>query len=99
MFVVLLRFGPHKDLAAQHMPAHKAWLHQGFDEGVFLLAGSLPAGGGGAILAAHSTAEALQARIAQDPFVAAGVVTPETIAITPGRTDPRLAFLAEAAAA
>jgi len=98
MFVVLLRFGPHKDLAAQHMPAHNAWLRQGFDEGAFLLAGSLPEHGGGAILAAPGGEDALQARIAQDPFVAAGVVTPEIISITPGRLDSRLAFLSEASA-
>ncbi|WP_341676239.1 YciI family protein [Niveibacterium sp. SC-1] len=98
MFVVLLRFAAHKDQAPQHMSAHNAWLRQGFDEGVFLLAGSLAPGAGGAILAAHCSAEALEARIAQDPFVVAGVVAPEVVAITPGRTDPRLAFLAQASA-
>ncbi len=93
MFVVLLKFAD-KAKAAEQMEGHKAWLQQGFDDGVFSLAGSLQPGLGGGILAQGTSLEALQARVAADPFVAAGVVIAEILEITPSRTDERLAFLA-----
>ena len=95
MFIVLLRFSARRDLAGTHMAGHNDWLRRGFDEGVFLVAGSLPPGAGGAILAHGVSAEALRLRVEADPFVAAGVVEPEIIAVSPGRTDPRLQFLLE----
>lgn len=94
MFVVTLKFSSNKRDAGKHMDGHNAWLKQGFDDGVFVLAGSLQPGHGGAILAHATTAEALEARLAEDPFVAGEVVTAEIAEITPNRTDDRLAFLA-----
>ena len=41
MFVVLLKFSDNKGQAGQFMEGHKEWLKRGFDDGVFLLAGSL----------------------------------------------------------
>ena len=41
MFIVLLKFSDNKAKAGQFMDSHKAWLKRGFDDGVFLLAGSL----------------------------------------------------------
>ena len=41
MFVLLLKFSENKDRAAAFMQGHKDWIKRGFDEGVFLLAGSL----------------------------------------------------------
>ena len=38
MFVVLLKIQAEKTQLAAHMPAHKAWLQQGFDDGCFVLA-------------------------------------------------------------
>lgn len=92
MFVIALRFAD-KSRAAQHMEAHKAWIRQGMEEGVFLLVGSIQPNAGGAIVAHHTSLPALQARVAQDPFVAAGVVTADILEITPSMTDERLAFL------
>jgi uncharacterized protein YciI len=93
MFVVLLKFAHNRAQAGQHMEAHKAWLQRGFDDGVFLVAGSLAGGAGGSIVAHGTTLEDLHERIGADPFVAEGVVAPEVIALTPSRADPRLAFL------
>lgn len=93
MFIVLLKFADNRDRAPQFLDAHKAWLGQGFDDGVFMLAGSLPPGLGGGILAHDTTAEALRARVDADPFVAEGVVTAEIVELTPSLTDERLAFL------
>lgn len=93
MFVILLKFTDRRDRAAGLMEGHNAWLKQGFEDGVFLLAGSLPPGLGGAVIAHGAARAEIEARVAADPFVAEGVVTPEIIEIAPGRTDDRLAFL------
>ena len=75
------------------MAAHNAWIARGFDEGVFLLVGSLKPQGGGAILVAGSDRAALEQRIADDPFVQEGIAIPEIQEIAPARTDERLSFL------
>lgn len=93
MHIVLLKFAENKDQAAQHMDAHNAWLKRGFDDGAFVLAGSLQPRRGGAIVAHGSDLGALQARIAEDPFVAAKVVEAEIMEISPSKADPRLQFL------
>lgn len=93
MFVVLLRFSANRAQAGRFMEAHNGWLKQGFDDGVFVLAGGLAPGLGGGLLA-HGVARAeLETRIAEDPFVAEGIVTAEIHEIAPARTDERLAFL------
>lgn len=94
MFVVLLRFAANRTSAPRLMDGHNAWLRKGFDEGVFLLAGSIEPKAGGAILATAATRAEVEARVSEDPFVAEGVVAAEIIEIAPGRTDQRLAFLA-----
>ncbi len=93
MFVVTLKFSANKARAPQLMEGHNAWIRQGFDDGVFLLAGSLAPGAGGAVLAHNVSRADLETRVAADPFVAEDVVRPEIIEIAPGRTDDRLAFL------
>lgn len=93
MFVILLKFSDNKDKAAWYMVGHKAWLARGFDDGIFMLAGSLKPGQGGGIVAHNTTLAALQARVDEDPFVAENVVQAEILEITASRTDERLAFL------
>ena len=94
MFVVLLRFAANRAEAGQFMDAHKAWIKRGFDEGVFLLAGSLQPSSGGGILAHNASRSALEARVRDDPFVVHHVVSAEILEIAPSRADERLAFLA-----
>lgn len=93
MFIVLLKFSANKASAPAHMDGHNAWIKQGFDDGVFLLVGGLKPAGGGGILAHNTTLEDLQARVAQDPFVAEKVVDAEVLEISPARADERLQFL------
>lgn len=95
MFIVLLTFGPNKANAQQFMPGHNAWIKQGFDDDVFLMAGSIEVGKGGSLLAYNTTLDDLQQRVAQDPFVAEQVVNAEIIEVSAKKTDPRLAFLTE----
>jgi uncharacterized protein YciI len=93
MFIVLLKFSSNKANAAQWMEGHKAWLQRGFDDGVFMLAGSLKPNLGGAVLAHRTTMDELQARVDADPFVAENVVSAEIMEIAPARADERLGFL------
>jgi uncharacterized protein YciI len=93
MFIVFLRFSTRRDQASQLMQAHKDWLQRGFDEGAFLLAGSLQPQAGGMILASGITLAQLEARIGSDPFVAEDVVQAEIVAVAPSKADPRLEFL------
>lgn len=93
MFIVLLKFSTNKARAGQLMEGHKAWIQRGFDDGVFLLTGSLQPGQGGGILAHDISLSNLQARLSDDPFVAEDVVRAEVLEITPARADDRLAFL------
>jgi uncharacterized protein YciI len=95
IFIVLLKFAAHKSLAGRFMDGHKAWLKRGFDDGVFLLAGSLEPGLGGGILAHRTSLTDLQNRVNEDPFVAEQVVTAELIELDPARADERLQFLVD----
>ena len=93
MFVVTLRFAANKAEASRFMDAHNAWISRGFDDGVFLMTGSLRPSVGGALLANGVSRQDLEARVQADPFVANHVVTADIIEIAPGRTDARLAVL------
>lgn len=93
MFVVLLKFAENKSSVGDLMEAHNKWLQRGFDDSIFLLAGSVKPNQGGAIIANNISHDELQKRVSEDPFVAEKVVTSEIIEIAPGITDERLAFL------
>lgn len=93
MYIVLLKFSDNKSQAGQFMDGHNDWIQRGFDEGVFLLVGSLQPSLGGAIMAHNINLEDLQRRVDEDPFVAQNIVTAEILEITAARTDDRLGFL------
>lgn len=93
MFVILLRFSDNKENAGQFMDGHNAWLKQGFDDGVFLVAGSLQPAQGGGIVAHNASREDVEARVNDDPFVAENVVTAEILEISAAKADPRVDFL------
>ena len=75
------------------MEAHNEWIKHGFDDGVFLVVGSLQPNLGGSVVAHNTSLADLQARVGEDPFVAENIVTAEIIEITPSKTDERLKFL------
>ena len=93
MFIVLLKFSDNKAKAGQFMDGHNAWIKRGFDDGVFLLVGSLQPNLGGGIVAHNTSLSDLQDRVNDDPFVAENVVSAEILEITPAKTDERLKFL------
>ena len=93
MFVVLLKFSDNKSKAAEFMEGHNAWLKRGFDDGIFLLAGSLQPSLGGGVVAHNTSLEDLQTRVKDDPFVAENVVSAEVLEIAVAKADSRLDFL------
>lgn len=93
MFVTLLRFSDNKARAGEFMESHKEWIRRGFEDGVFLVAGSLQPNSGGGILAHNTSLPELQARLNEDPFVAENVVKAEILEIMPSRTTASLQFL------
>jgi uncharacterized protein YciI len=93
MFIVLLKFSSNKGKASQFMEDHKEWIKRGFDDGVFLLVGSLQPNLGGGIVAHNTSLSDLQSRVNDDPFVVENVVSAEILEIAPSTTDERLRFL------
>ena len=93
MLIVLLKFSDNKGQAGQFMEGHNEWVKRGFDDGVFLLVGSLQPNLGGGIVAHNTTLSDLQTRVNDDPFVAENVVSAEILEITPSKADERLEFL------
>lgn len=95
MFIVNLRFSENKSQASAFMEGHNQWISKGFDDGVFLMIGSLQPGLGGSIIAHGVSREDLEDRVSEDPFVAKNIVTPEILEIEPKKADTRLNFLLE----
>lgn len=93
MFIVLLKFSDNRENAGKFMEGHKAWLNRGFDEGIFLLSGSLQEKAGGGMVAHQRSLLELQEFIRTDPFVAEGIVYAEIIELIPTKTTPKLEFL------
>ena len=93
MFVILLRFSENKSKASEHLEGHNEWIRQGFEDGIFLLVGSLQPNLGGSIIAHGATLSELQERVKNDPFVSENVVSAEILEIEPKKADERLRFL------
>ena len=93
MFIVLLKLSSNKAQASEFMDVHNEWIKRGFDEGIFLLVGSLQLNLGGGILAHNTSLQELQNRVNDDPFVAEKVVSVEIHEINSAKTDERLNFL------
>lgn len=98
MFIVLLRFSANKDHAGHFMQGHRDWIARGFDDGVFLLSGSLKPttdeqSGGGSILAHKTSLRDLETRVQDDPFVVENVVRAEILEIAPSQAGKQLAFV------
>ena len=93
MFVVLLKFSDNKREMNRLLESHKQWIRRGFDDEVFLLAGSLQPNLGGSIVAHNTSLPELQNRVSDDPFVVENVVSAEILEITPSIADERVKFL------
>ena len=92
MFIILLKILDGRN-AGQHMEGHQDWIKRGFDDGVFLLVGSLRPDRGGGILAHGTSLSELESRVSEDPFVSENVAQAEILEVEPTRADARLRFL------
>lgn len=93
MYIVLLKFSDNRGQASQFVEDHNAWIKRGFDDGVFLLVGSLQPKLGGGIVAHNIPLADLQDRVNEDPFVVENIVSAEILEISPAKADARLSFL------
>ncbi len=93
MFVVFLKFSGDRSRASELLEGHNAWIRRGFDNGVFLIVGSLQARLGGGIVANNTSRSDIEERLKADPFVAEKIVSVEIVEITPATVDERLNFL------
>lgn len=93
MFLVLLKFSDNKAKAGDFMEGHNEWIQRGFNDGIFLLAGSLQPSLGGSVIAYNTSLSDLQSRVNEDPFVEQGIVTADILEIDPKKADKRLDFL------
>ncbi|WP_305857377.1 YciI family protein [Balneatrix alpica] len=93
MFIVTLKFAAQAAAAKDHLSGHQAWLQQGFDQGLCLLAGSLVEPKGGALLLQSQDRAEVEAWLAQDPFVQHQVVEADIIQVVPSRCSEPLRFL------
>jgi uncharacterized protein YciI len=89
MFIVFLKFAENKSQASQFMDGHKKWISRGFDEGIFLMAGSLQPQQGGCIIADNTSLSELQDFVSNDPFVVENVVSPEIFEVHPSKVDEK----------
>jgi len=93
MFVILLKLSENKSKAGEFMDAHNDWIKRGFEDGVFLLVGSLQSGLGGSVIAHNTSLSALQERVNDDPFVVQNIASAEILEIDAKKADERLSFL------
>ena len=93
MFVVLLMFSDNKSKAGEFMEGHNKWIKRGFDDGVFILVGSLQPNLGGSVIAHNESLSELRERVNNDPFVTENIVSAEILEIEPKKVDDRLNFL------
>jgi uncharacterized protein YciI len=95
MFILLLTYTKPLDDVDRWLDEHRAWVKQGFDDGVFVLAGGQRPRVGGAILAIGESKADLEDRAAQDPFVRHGVATTQVIEVRPTAVDGRIGLLGD----
>jgi len=90
MFVIFLKFSDNKAKAKDFMAEHNAWIKQGIEDGVFILAGSLQPKAGGCIIAHNIDRTDLEQLIAQDPFVQQQVVYADIFEVNPSIANEKL---------
>lgn len=88
MYVVTLTYQRPLEEVDALMTGHVAWLKRHYASGLFIASGRRVPRTGGVILARSGDAAALQAALAEDPFVSQGVARAEVVEFTPSMTAP-----------
>lgn len=82
MYLLNLSYSQHPDAVQPHVASHGAWVKQHIDNGDFLLAGPKPSGLGGVALVRTMSRSDLQALIAEDSYMKAGVCEYQIVEFT-----------------
>jgi uncharacterized protein YciI len=72
-FIVLLDFTAPFATFGDAVPAHGAFLKEGYDSGMLLISGPLPTRTGGAVVCRAGDLEAVKDFFARDPFAVRGL--------------------------
>ena len=89
MFILSLTYTVPLNAVDKHIAPHMDWVARGYESGTFLASGRKEPRTGGVILA-HGTRAGLEALVATDPFVTAGVAEYDMTEIVLSRTAPGL---------
>ncbi|MCC6072051.1 YciI family protein [Massilia sp. GCM10020059] len=90
MFIVMLNYLQPLAEVDKHLGAHREYLQEQYENGVFLASGPKEPRTGGVILASAGSREALQAILARDPFHVHGVASYELVQFTARAAAPGL---------
>ena len=89
MFILTLTYIAPLEEIDRHVPAHMDWIKAGYASGTFLASGRKVPRTGGFILAKGDRAD-IEALVATDPFMVAGVTTYDIIEVAVAFTAPGL---------
>lgn len=73
MFLLLSRYLKPAEEVDRFIPEHRAFLDRYYDSGLFIVSGPKEPRTGGVILTADAPREAVEAALAEDPFVREGI--------------------------
>jgi uncharacterized protein YciI len=90
MFAIILTYKQPLEAVERVTPAHRAFLDTGYAAGIFLMSGRQTPPTGGVILAKAESREALDAFLAQDPFMTEGIADYAIYEFTPVKYQPCL---------
>ncbi len=93
MFIVHLTYIKPISEIERLTEGHMAWLKRHYDAGLFLASGRRVPRTGGVIFARSGERAALEAAVAEDPFVAEGAATAEIVEFAPSLAIPALEAL------
>jgi uncharacterized protein YciI len=88
MFIVTLTYVQPLETIDALMTRHVAWLRRHYRSGLFIASGRQRPRTGGIILARSGDRDALEALLADDPFVSSGAATFAIVEFTPSMTAP-----------
>jgi len=74
-FIVEARYTVPFERMREAVPRHRAWLQQGYDQGLFLCSGPKEPPTGGYLLARAQSADVLKAMFEDEPFTKEGLAT------------------------
>lgn len=89
MFILTLTYVAPLEEVDAHVPAHLEWVKAGYASGIFLASGRKVPRTGGFILAKGDRAQ-IEALVATDPFMVAGVTTYDITEVWVAFTAPGL---------